>query len=150
MWPGPGKVQGAPCWSPGLRRGWKNTIFMILYMLYICIIITLLLYSAISIKRIKTWCIKHKNTHFRGASRALARARPGGLFWAPPRRSPKSHFLGYQQLLYINLQSLQWYIINAVYTIELRVLSVRHYISVLGLLFCPFPRAHKGLLSEGF
>jgi len=36
------------------------------------------------------------------------------------------------------------------HTIKLRALSVRHYISVLGLLFCPFPRAHKGLLSEGF
>ena len=74
---------------------------MILYMLHMCIIIKLILRNAIIIKLIKQYCIKHKNTHFRRASQALTRARPGGLFWAPPRRSPKSHFLGYQQLLYI-------------------------------------------------
>jgi len=79
-----------------------------------CIIIKLILRNAIIIKLIKQYCIKHKNTHFRRASQALTRARPGGLFWAPPRRSPKSHFLSYQQLLYINFQSLQRYIVNAV------------------------------------
>ena len=119
-------------------------------MLYMLIVYFVTLQYIIRNAIITTTVKKHT---FLGYLEALAGPCPRGLgrpVLGPSQKVPKIAL--FRAIITFYTLTCNHYIdiILQLHTIELRVLSVYHYISVLRLLLYPFPRAHKGLLSEGF
>ena len=94
-----------------------------------------------------------KKHTFLGYLEALTGPYPRGLgrpVLGPSQKVPKIALFRAIITLYTLICNHYVDTLMQLHTIELRVLSVHRYISVLRPLLCPFPRAHKGLLSEGF